>query len=89
MEIKWWTLLFYVNQILQALQDDIETLKSNVISIGVTAQHFQSAGDLELKESVSSQLALLTDRWENAIAKAAQQNASLKDALQKSRKVCV
>ncbi|KAB7507982.1 Dystrophin [Armadillidium nasatum] len=70
-----------------ALQDDIETLKSNVISIGVTAQHFQSAGDLELKENVSSQLALLTDRWENAIAKAAQQNASLKDALQKSRKV--
>lgn len=71
----------------QALQDDIETLKTNVANIGTAARRFQSTGDAELKELVTAQLEDLNSRWESSVKKAVEQNASLKEALEKSQKV--
>jgi hypothetical protein len=73
--------------IVQALQDDVETLQPNVNNIESTSQKLLSNADPNFAEELQLQVDILIGKWKKVVEGAKEQNVRLKDALEKSKQV--
>lgn len=72
---------------MQALQDDVETLQPNVNNIESTSQKLLNNADPNFAAELQSQVEILIGKWKKVVEAAKDQNARLKDALEKSKMV--
>jgi hypothetical protein len=72
---------------MQALQDDVETLQPNVNNIESTSQKLLNNADPNFAAELQSQVEILIGKWKKVVEAAKDQNARLKDALEKSKTV--
>nr|CAD7573370.1 unnamed protein product [Timema californicum] len=71
----------------QALQDDVKTLQQNVVKLDVTAQKLLENAEPKFADELKTRLDTLTGEWKKVVQDSRSQNAKLKDALDKTKKV--
>ncbi|CAG2064518.1 unnamed protein product, partial [Timema podura] len=70
-----------------ALQDDVKTLQQNVVKLDVTAQKLLENAEPKFANELKTRLDTLTGEWKKVVQDSRSQNAKLKDALDKTKKV--
>nr|CAD7404046.1 unnamed protein product [Timema cristinae] len=70
-----------------ALQDDVKTLQQNVVKLDVTAQKLLENAEPKFADELKTRLDTLTGEWKKVVQDSRSQNAKLKDALDKTKKV--
>nr|CAD7448133.1 unnamed protein product [Timema bartmani] len=70
-----------------ALQDDVKTLQQNVVKLDVTAQKLLENAEPKFANELKTRLDTLTSEWKKVVQDSRSQNAKLKDALDKTKKV--
>lgn len=73
--------------VMQALQDDVETLQPNVDNIEITSEKLLSNADPKFAEELRLKVETLIGKWKKVVEGAKKQNVRLKDALEKSKMV--
>lgn len=87
MSILWEQIDFSKLFILQALQDDVQTLQQNVKDIKTVAQKLIDNAEPAFAENLKSQVNELDEKWDKVVKDSKQQNTDLKEAYEKSKKV--